>query len=211
MASLPEWVLKYKTKGIYARKTKTGYALYRGHSERVPGKSYPVFRCDEYLGIVTEEHGLTPSKPPVKPGIRVLRFGFYCVAETTCQVLRKHPEKLGVDVNILFVKAVLGLEGKETQQGYEGSWWSMVYPGMDLQQSLTDRQEYYLSVLRRQVVSKLNDRFGDDYDELFAHAGNLYAVHVNEGWHLSTLSEHLKQLASSYGLSFELGGAYHGV
>lgn len=89
MPQLPDRVLKYKTKGIYAKKTKTGYALYRGHSERVPGKSYPVFRCDEYLGIVTEQEGLVPSRSPVKAGIRVLRYGFCRVAEASCNVLRK--------------------------------------------------------------------------------------------------------------------------
>jgi hypothetical protein len=75
MPPLPDWVLKYKTKGIYTKKTKHGYALYRGHSERVPGKSYPVFRCDEYLGIVTEQEGLVPSRPPVKPAIRSCVMG----------------------------------------------------------------------------------------------------------------------------------------
>jgi len=35
---LPEGVLKYKTKGINTKKTKKGYAQYRGHSERGPKK-----------------------------------------------------------------------------------------------------------------------------------------------------------------------------
>jgi len=60
MAMYPDWLMKYKTKGIYVKKTKSGYSLYRGHSERIPGKNYPVFKCDEYLGIVTEKDGLIP-------------------------------------------------------------------------------------------------------------------------------------------------------
>ena len=81
MPTLPDWVLRYKTKGIYAKRVKAGYALYRGHSERVEGKAYPAFRCDEYLGIVTEREGLVPPRPPVRAGIQVLRYGFSRVAD----------------------------------------------------------------------------------------------------------------------------------
>ena len=211
MPQLPDWVLKYKTKGIYAKKTKTGYALYRGHSERVPGKSYPVFRCDEYLGIVTEQEGLVPSRPPVKAGIRVLRYGFCCVAEASCNVLRKNPKRLGMNADVLFVKAVLGLEGRESQMGYEGSWLSILFPGQDLTGILTEDEQRFLPTLRRQVGSKLKDSLGPDCDELLALSSELYAVHVNGTWHLSDLSGRLEHLAAKHAVSLELGGEHHGV
>ena len=211
MAKLPDWVLKYKTKGIYARKTKKGYALYRGHSERVPGKSYPVFRCDEYLGIVTEQDGLIPSRPPVKAGISVLRYGFCQVVEASCKVLRTHPKRLALDADALFVRAALGLEGKENQLGYEGSWFSILFPEMDLDKNLTKGEEQYLPTLRRQVESKLRDRLGPDFDEMLALCANLYAVHVNGGWHLSDMPERLKHLGTKYSIPFALGGNHHEV
>lgn len=211
MQKLPDWVLKYKTKGIYVKKTKTGYALYRGHSERVPGKSYPVFKCDEYLGIVTEKEGLTPSKPPVKAGIKVLRYGFSCIAEVLCSVLRINPKKLGMKADLLFVKAVLGYEEMESQIGYEGSWLSILFPGLNLNESLSEKEEHFLLTLRRQVESKLKDNLGSERDEFINLASNLYAVHVNGGWHLSELSERLKDLAAQKSISFEIGGRYNGV
>lgn len=211
MAPLPDWVLKHKTKGIYAKKTKNGYALYRGHSERVAGKNYPVFRCDEYLGIVTEQDGLVPSRPPVKPGINVLRYGFCRVVETSCNILRKHPKRLGLDADVLFVRAALDLEGKQNLYGYEGSWFSILFPEMDLGRILTDAEEQYLPILRRQVESKLRDRLGDGFDEMLALSSNLYAVHVNGGWHLSDISERLEHLGVKYSVSFGLGGTHHGI
>ena len=57
MPTLPDWVLRYKTKGIYAKRVKAGYALYRGHSERVEGKAYPAFRCDELFSCTLKYHG----------------------------------------------------------------------------------------------------------------------------------------------------------
>lgn len=211
MTSLPDWVLKYKTKGIYAKKTKKGYALYRGHSERVAGKSYPVFRCDEYLGIVTEQEGLLPSRPPVKPGISVLRYGFCRVVETSCNMLRKHPKKLGLDADVLFVKAALELEDKDDRHGYEGSWFSILFPEMDIGRDLTWEEEQYLPILRRQVDSKLRDRLGDGFDEMLSLSSNLYAVHVNGGWHLSDISGRLEYLCAKRSISLWLGGNHHGV
>lgn len=211
MPPLPDWVLKYKTKGIYVKKTKTGYALYRGHSERVAGKSHPVFRCDEYLGIVTEQEGLAPSRPPVRAGIKVLRYGFCCVAEASCPVLRKNPKRLGLNAEVLFVKAVLGLEGRESRMGYEGSWLSILFPGQDLDGILTEEERRFLPTLRRQVESKLKDSLGADCDELLALSSDLYAVQVNGGWHLSDISGRLKDLSAKYAVSLELGGGQHGV
>lgn len=211
MPTLPDWVLKYKTKGIYTKKTKNGYALYRGHSERVAGKSYPVFRCDEYLGIVTEHEGLIPSRPPVKPGISVLRYGVSRVVETSCNMLRKHPKRLGLDADVLFVRAALGLEGKGNQLGYEGSWFSILFPGLDLGRDLEEAEVRYLPTLSRQLESKLRDRLGPEFDEVLALSSNLYAVHVNGGWHLSDIPERLAHLAAKCAISLEIGGTHHGL
>ncbi len=211
MSSLPDWVLKYKKKGIYARKTKYGYALYRGHSERVPGKKYPVFRCDKYLGIVTEEHGLTPSRPPVKPGIKVLRYGLCRVIESSCAVLRKNPQRLGMDAEMLFVRAVLGIEGKESPQGFASSYLSLMFPSVDMHKRLSDQEKHHLASMRRQVSSKLRDRYGDDHDELLALSSDVYAVYVNGTWHLSEVPERLKVLAVNHAVVLDLGGNNHKV
>lgn len=211
MSSLPDWVLKYKKKGVYARKTKNGYALYKGHSERVPEKSYPVFRCDEYLGIVTKENGLTPSRPPVKPGIRVLRYGFARVLEGSCAVLRKHPQRLGLDADLLFVRAALGIEGRESLQGLRSSYLSIMFPSVDIDKSLNKQQDNALSVMKLQMASRLRDRFGKDHDELLALSSDLYAVYVNGGWHLSEIPERLKHLAVKYAVLLERGGNTHEI
>lgn len=211
MKTLPDWVLKYKKKGIYVKKTKTGYALYRGHSERVPGKSYPVFKCDEYLGIVTQKDGLIPSKPPVKPGIKVFRYGFFRIAEVLCSVLRKSPKMRGMNGDVLFVKAVLSYEGIESQISYEGSWLSVMFPSLNLDKSLTEKEEYFLPTLKRQVKSKIEDSLGTERKEFIALASNLYAVYVNGSWHLSEISKRLNDLAVQKSISFEIGGRYNGI
>ena len=206
MPQLPEWVLKYKTKGVYARKTKNGYALYKGHSERVKGKSYPVFRCDEYLGIVTQENGLVPSSPPVKPGIKVLRYGLARIVESSCASLRKNPHRLGFDGELLFVRAVLSIEYREHGNGYETSYLSLMFPSLDLERHLNAKEQSQLTTMKTQMRSKLQERFGQDTDELLELSRDLYAVFVNENWHLSYTDERLISLAAKHAVLFDLGG-----
>lgn len=207
MPNLPEWVLKYKTKGVYARKTKNGYALYRGHSERIKGKSYPVFRCDEYLGIVTEEKGLVPSSPPVKPGIRVLRYGLARIIESSCALLRKNPQRIGFDGELLFVRAVLSIEGRENRNGYETSYLSLMFPSLNLERELTVEEQSQLRTMKTQIPSKLRQRFRQDTDELLELSSDLYAVFVNESWHLSYRDERLISLAAKHAVLLDLGGS----
>lgn len=62
---LPNWVLKYDSKGITFRKKGNAYLMIKVSSKRVPDKRYPVL-LQEYLGTVTEKDGFTPSKEKAK-------------------------------------------------------------------------------------------------------------------------------------------------
>lgn len=200
MADLPEWVLKYKAKGVYVNRTKNGYRLFRGHSERVPGKRYPVLRCDEYLGMVTEKEGLVAPRPPVRAGIRVLRYGFFLLVGQMCGAVRNPSAVKGGDPELLVVRAVLGEEGFETQAGYEGSWISQVFPGKEIARDIGHDDGFVLERLRLQVSTRLTDVLGADRDEAVGLAGNVYAVWVNGGWHVSDVPERLRELSVRHGL-----------
>ena len=56
----PEWVEKYRKKGVTIRKTKYGYGLYRCTSSYVKGKKYPQ-TVQEFLGMVYEDKGFVPK------------------------------------------------------------------------------------------------------------------------------------------------------
>lgn len=206
MSNYPEWLLPYKTEGVYAKKVKSGYALCRGHSERVPGKKYPVFKCDEYLGIVTEKDGLIPSSPPVKPVLKVYRFGMYCLGESLCSVLRNPLKRDGLDANMLYARALLSMEGRATKAGYLGSWLSVRFPGVDVERSLTEEEEKALKRLETQIGSKLKYGLGEDRDAMVSMSSEVYAVKVNEKWKVSSLPEGLLGLAESHGIEYKLKG-----
>lgn len=202
MANYPEWLLPYKTKGVYVSKKKNGYALYRGHSERVPGKKNPVFRCDEYLGIVTEKDGLIPSRPPVRSGIEVRRYGLWVVAEKFCSHLRLDPKSKGLDHKLLYARALLSLEGRDNRDGYAGSWLSVAWPGVDMTHEMSEEESKALKRIQVQMKSLLAMRLGDDKERVMELSRDVYAVHVNGGWHIGDVPPELEVLASKYGLDF---------
>jgi len=206
MADYPEWLLRYKTKGVYASKRKNGYALYRGHSERVPGKVYPVLKCDEYLGIVTEKDGLIPPKPPVRPGIEVRRYGLWAIAEKFCAHLRLNPKSKGLDHRLLYSMALLSLEGRCGRESFAGSWLSVVWPEVEIGRDLTDAESKAVRRMEVQMASLLRMRLGEDMDRMLEQSRDVYAVHVNGAWHMCSLPPGLEEPASRHGIDFSPGG-----
>ena len=74
-SEMPDWVLRYKTKGHTIKKLANGYALYTCTSEYRPGKKPRSIQ--HFVGMITESEGLIPKKtksPPVT-GQQPLEFG----------------------------------------------------------------------------------------------------------------------------------------
>ncbi|MFA7019878.1 MAG: hypothetical protein WC239_12935 [Sphaerochaetaceae bacterium] len=206
MADLPEWVRKYKKKGIYVTVRKGKYYLYRGHSERKPGKKYPQLICDEYLGQVTQAQGLIPATPSVKPGIRVLEFGLsfliYQLTYSATHVVQFYRQR----EDLLYVRAVLAVSGQPvTQISYDHSWLSLKFKGVDVNTPLTANERHTLQRIHTQMEQSLHAYLGEDFAEIFLLCRFVSAVWVNRSWHLSVLTPQLHNFCCKYDLFFALG------
>jgi hypothetical protein len=84
---LPDYVLKYKTKGYAIRQIANGnFVLFKVSSHRVAGKNYPVL-SQEYIGIITP-NGLLQKKRLVSSSIE---FGLsYFIYRSFYNELNKH-------------------------------------------------------------------------------------------------------------------------
>ena len=72
----PEWVQKYRTRGMTVKKKGDAYYLYKRTSKRIPGKKYPQ-PVDTYVGIITPEGVIESHKRKVElSGIEVWEYGF---------------------------------------------------------------------------------------------------------------------------------------
>ena len=205
MADLPSWVLKHKKKGIYVTVKKGKYYLYRGHSERKPGKKYPQLVCDEFLGHVTEEDGLIPSSPSVKPGMRVLEFGMsffiYQLTYSATNVVKFYRQR----EDLLYVKAALSLtEGEVSQLRYEHSWLSLRFKNLNMNTPLTSNEKLTLKRITIQMEQSLQGYVGEDLFHVLTLSRYVYAIWVNNSWHLSSIPPQLSDYCSRYHLYFSL-------
>ena len=204
MSDYPDWVLKYKTKGIYIKKTKSGYALYRGHSERMEGKKYPVLKCDEYLGVVTEDDGLIPSRPPVKPRLLVRTYGLEYTAERCCSVLRLPLRKKKLDEKYVYSHALLSFQREDNAALYSSSILSLWYGDSDYGRKATYEEEETIERLKKQIRAKFASAFEGDWKEAVALLSSIYAVFVNERWVLSEVPSSLERILSAHNLALKM-------
>lgn len=72
----PEWVQKYRTKGMTVKKKGESYYLYKRTSHRVPGKKYPQ-PVDTYVGLITPEGVVKSQKKKLDlSDIEVWEYGY---------------------------------------------------------------------------------------------------------------------------------------
>ncbi len=85
----PDWVLKHKSKGTYINCVGGKYYLYAAHSERIPGTKKVKRISDGYLGRITEQDGLIPSKDKVSSDILIYEYGLSCMILQLCENIYK--------------------------------------------------------------------------------------------------------------------------
>ena len=102
----PEWVQKYRTRGMTVKKKGDAYYLYKRTSKRVPGKKYPQ-PVDTYVGLITPDGVVYSDKKKVTlSNIEVREYGFSHAIWELCPKDWKTP--LGKDwgdvLSIILVK-----------------------------------------------------------------------------------------------------------
>ena len=119
MRNLPDWVLKYKTKGTNVILKNGKYYLYKVHSERRKDKNYPVLVTDEYLGVITE-NGLLKKKENIKKVI-VKEFGL-------SNYYFNKLNNLNIDINKHISLTILFTYKELTLEAFNYSYLSIDYP-----------------------------------------------------------------------------------
>jgi hypothetical protein len=198
----PDWVLKYKEPGTYVqKKDENTYRIYRGHSERRPGKTYPVLVTDEYIGTITREGGLIRTPANIKGAVRVKRYGGFRLLLSLCQPLaevlsRKHGD------HALFLDACMRtLYGQSSATLYEADWMSEHWP--TLQFPIDAGLVSESSRVATGMASTLQKRFGAETRQVLDAAGLLYRVWINNRWVTSSTAP-VAGISSAYGLTWEL-------
>jgi len=184
MSKFPDWVLKHKIKGTHIISKNGNYYLYKVHSERRPGKTYPVLVTDEYLGTITE-NGLISKKQKIND-IIVKEYGLSIYFKDL--TLKLIPS---ID-NSSLVYIVLDLAySKVTIETYNLSYISELYPNSFVNNLPSIESKMFL--VKQKVDKNLN------YDLL----RQVYKVRINGNWFNSNISDLANEELKKYSIIME--------
>lgn len=201
----PPWVMEHKKKGMYVNKiNETTYRIYRGHSERIKGTKKVKRVVDEYIGTITEEGGLQPTKPKVKGEVRTVRYGGYAILWWYCRTqIAGVLKRMGEDGPPVVATALLHvMYGDANPFYYECDWVGVAHPGVLLPLSASLESE--AKRVARGLGTTLGSALGGDVAAVLEASAFVCRVWVNGRWVTSVIPAQCKMLAQKYGFCWEV-------
>jgi hypothetical protein len=183
----PEWVKKHRIKGTAVKYSNGQYRLYKVHSKRVDGKSYPVVVHDEYLGIITENGVIPPKTKQVDvSNIEVKEFGESNVIYQLClSVLEKLKKKYKLMAETIYIR-VIQIAFSLTNSYLE-----------DFEDPTFDVLDYRID----DVINQLYKIIDFDY---ITDLNTIYIVKLGGKWYLSNITEKQQKLLDQLKIVLEV-------
>lgn len=201
----PDWVLKHKVKGTYINCVGDKYYLYAAHSERIPGTKKVKRISDGYIGRITEQDGLIPSKDKVSSDIMVYEYGLSTSIFKLCENIHKGFKRTSPkNADYIMVSSILHvIYGSSNDINFNKSYLSVLYPSFSMDKAVSDNVFTNVSRGSAMIKDTLNRMFGESYSAIFDSLSGLYKVRVNEKWYLSKQDDHILAFKEKYKLSWE--------
>jgi len=197
--------MEHKKKGMYVNKVnETTYRIYRGHSERIKGTGKVRRVVDEYIGTITEERGLLPTKPKIKGEVRTVRYGGYALLWWYCRTpIEGILRRMGDDGSPVVATALLQvLYGDANSFLYGCDWVGVAYPGVSLPLSAPLASE--AKRVARGLGSTLGSFLGEDVAAVLEASAFVCRVWVNGRWVTAVIPGQCKVLAQKHGFCWEV-------
>lgn len=164
MADYPDWVLAHKVKGTYVNRVGDKYYLYAAHSERVPGTKKVRRVCDGYLGRITQEKGLIPSKDKLPKVIRSYEYGLSSLILSVCSNIHKGLRRsFVINGDFIMAASILSyLYGFYSDELFYHSWLSLRFPQVQFPDTLTPQQNCGIERGTCMIADTMARKFGED-------------------------------------------------
>jgi len=206
MANYPDWVLKHKRKGTYINYQNGKYYLYAAHSERVPGTNKVKRICDGYLGRITEEDGLIPSKDKVAGDVEVFEYGRSSAILQLCQNIytgfKRKYKRNGADF-IMAASILSVIYGEYSNSLFKQSFLSIKFQNIDLDIKVTEKQQIDIERGVLMIKDKLSNIFKNQYLHVMNHLSTVYKVKINQKFYLSKESNNVGTIKNNYQINWE--------
>lgn len=204
MANYPDWVLKHKTKGTYINKVGEKYYLYAAHSERIKGTNKVKRICDGYIGRITQEEGLIPSKAKKITSPTSFELGnSYVILTCTDKIWKGFQHSFPKNGTLIYVCSVLHvIYGYATQELLEHSYLCILFDSISIPENMPSNLQTAIHRGTRMITDILTTTFGDDLVLLQAHLRNVHLIFVNHNYYCYGLSPSIVTLSDTYHISW---------
>lgn len=205
MANYPDWVMKVKKKGTYVNFTKGKYYLYAAHSERIKGTKKVKRICDGYLGRITEKDGLIPPKDKVTGDVIVYEYGLSTIIFNICyDIYIGFKKSFKSNASHLMIASTLSIiYGFYDSTVFNSSYLSILFPEININKTLTDKQAYAVKRGILMINHKLTSFFNDDKEKAVKYLSALYKIKINNKYYDSKQTTQIKVLIEKYKLKLE--------
>jgi hypothetical protein len=183
----PDWVKKHRPKGTAIKYSNGQYRLYKVHSNRVEGKSYPVVVHDEYLGIITENGVIPPKTKQVDVyDIEVKEFGesfvIYHLCLSVLETLKKKYKHMSESIYIRAIQIAFNLYNSYLE-GFEDPSFEV------LDYKIDDVIKQLYKIIDFDYITELN---------------TIYIVNLGGKWYLSNVTDKQQEILDELNLVLEV-------
>ena len=163
---MPDWVLKYKTKGYTVRFKAGQFSLIKVTSVRTPDKPYPQL-IQEHIGVITEKDGLIPKKirPDDEAGIVRLEYGLsYFLYLNFMRELKRHiySSESEISRQLILTATIIQYLFEDIDQQYLTLTHLPRITGIDSFQNLTPKRRATAIRLEKRMRESLEQAIPDE-------------------------------------------------
>lgn len=199
-ANYPDWVMKYKSKGVYVNKVGNTYYLYRAHCvyDKTTKKNKRV--SDGYIGRVTEEDGFIPVKDKVQGDIYVYEYGLYFFLSALLKDVYKSLKANKKKDTVMALAIMKYLDYYE----YFTTGLFNIYKNVNIElfndKDVNKEAERISNMLSHFISTRVKD---NDWQYLLNALPSIHLVQVNEKYYISSYSNELKQALNKYNMEMK--------
>lgn len=199
-ADYPEWVMKYKSKGVYVNKVGSTYYLYRAHSVYV--KETKTYRrvSDGYIGRVTEKDGFIPVRDKINGDIEVYEHGLVCFMSLLLKDVYKSLSRNRLRDSIMALAILKFLDCCDYSETSLFYLYKKSSPDKFSDDNVSSEADRVCRMLDHFVSSRIST---DDWQYFRKALPSVHLVKANDKFYICRYSDELKEKLKLYGMEMK--------
>lgn len=204
-ATYPDWVLKYKTKGVYVNKIGDNYYLYKAHSERVKGTDKIKRICDGYIGKVTEKDGLIQPKDEVKTDVIAYEYGnFYILYLLTQNIYDGFKITNAYYADSIMSLSMLKILNIDNEY-FDNTPLKLLYPKANKKHLENNEIINEIDRCISMINYYINNKYNGDFDKDISILKYVYLVNFNKKYYISKVNNEINKIFKRNGMELKYG------